>query len=443
MILSKPLSILATSALCLLAFPVFAQEAAQTAEPANTTTNPLLEMLALVPDTPETQAGTPTVSYIDYQALETAWEAIPHFASWQEWTAARESDDDLGARLWSTNTGRITAGPPLYDALADETQALIGFDLFAVDRAVAFGTPPANGTILAGDFDSTAIEAAFTARDYETSQVEGVTVLNGGTGMEMNAADINKANPFGGRLGRREPVAIAPGYVLNSMSDDNLETIIGTYTGSQTNILAQPSYAAAANAITQGEGLLIQALFFNPLHVGVLPGVAGTAMMGPNVDATQIAEAVEKGPVETREYGFMPVYLLAVMADRQEGDEQVILVALVYNDEETAEIAAAELTKRLSLFANSRMLRRDTPIINDIEGASMSEPRVYADEATGNYVAIAEARYPMPEPILYDMNGEPADENDAFAMPHSPGILFRRWVGAIWQVSFYPLVFMK
>jgi hypothetical protein len=140
----------------------------------------------------------------------------------------------------------------------------------------------------------------------------------------------------------------------------------------------------------------------------------------------------------TESYEELPLYKLAVLADRQENGEQVILVALVYDSYEDAETAADELTARLAAFSNVIVTGSESPVIDDIEGASMTLARVNEDEATGQYIAIAEARYPMPESILYNKDDEPAQEGET-GMTRSPGRLFRQWVDAIYQRAFYPL----
>ena len=71
-----PFYIIAAMAAFLMTLPLFAQDAATTSE-AESESNPVLEMLALIPNTPETQAGVPVVSYIDYRALESAWPETP------------------------------------------------------------------------------------------------------------------------------------------------------------------------------------------------------------------------------------------------------------------------------------------------------------------------------------------------------------------------------
>jgi len=413
--------------LALVTQPLFAQDATP---PANNS-HPLIEMLALIPDTPAAHDGVPTVSYVDYRALEMAWPGVPTYQSWAEWNAASEAKD-LGAGLWNVNFQRVTSGPTFWNYFrqTSETPEILGFDLFEIDRALVFGKPPAIGQILAGEFDEDAIIAASTANDYKAAEIEGVTVLqraDGESGSKMDISSRNPANIFGGDLGLKEPFAIMPGYILNSRSDEMLESMIQAHTGSQSNLSGQADYIVAAQAMTQDDGLLVQALFFDLLDVGVLAPDPALLVIG--MDPTQAAAVLEKFAADQQDHGPLPPYTLAVMADRQEEGEQVILVALVYDTPDMAEVAAMTLTTRLATFSNTFVTKSDVPLIDEIEGASMSEPRVYADEESGTYIAIAETRYPMPEPALEGDSGRPT----------GPGILFRRWVNAIYQRGFYPL----
>lgn len=441
-------AILSLAAAILLALPMQAQD---TTTEAPDKALPLMEILSLVPDTPAVREGTPVVSYIDYRALEAAWPATPIYESWAEWNTASEAKD-FGARLWMSNRMRMAAGPMFWEYfnLGGETSSLVGFDYLDIDRSIAFGTPPAQGVILAGDFNTDAIITAFTAREYEAVNVDGMivdpgnaqelTLLQGGDPTKVDLQNRNPANPFGGELGRRELVAVAPGYLLNSPSKSTFQNLVETYTDDQPALSEDSSYAAAARAISDGEGLLIQALFLNPLSVGFAPG--DPASLPPGLTQEQI-EAILANPLLNGEtYGPLAPYTLAIMADRQEGDEQVILVALVYSDEAAAQSAAAELTNRLAAFSNALVTNSDVPLIEDVEGAVMGEPRVYTDEVTGYSVAIAEIRYPMPEPILYNSQGEPAEEGET-GMTRTPGILFRRLVNAIYTRSFTPLAIME
>src|SRR5690606_31492831 len=123
------------------ALPAFAQDA--TPEPT-AEQPPLLDMLALVPNVPEAFAGSIFMSYVDYEAIVQARPDVPAFESWAEFDQTFSADDDRGS-LWMMNSMRIVAGPEFYLTylrLFDETEALVGFDVFDIDRALVVGQPP-------------------------------------------------------------------------------------------------------------------------------------------------------------------------------------------------------------------------------------------------------------------------------------------------------------
>ena len=112
----------------------------------------------------------------------------------------------------------------------------------------------------------------------------------------------------------------------------------------------------------------------------------------------------------------LPPYELAVLADRQEGDEHVNLIALLYADTETAEHAARELTRRLAGFGS-------TEAFGNL-AIHIDEPRVQLSD-TGLAAAIAAVRYPLPS------------AQDGEATP--PGAVLRSWFRALYARELYPL----
>lgn len=406
--------------------PALAQEA--TPEPGGEQP-PLLEMLALAPDVAESHAGTPFLSYVDYRAAEQARPDVPAFESWDAFNTAAEAND-LDIRLWSQNSIRIQAGPDFYMRYMREfaeTEALVGFDIFDIDRALVIGTPPAYGIVLQGDFDVDAVTEAFVARDYSTDQNNGVVLLHradGESGREIDFQNIDPANPFGGPLGRREPVAVTGSYLLNSPDDALLEAMVNAYVGYRPSLYARPDLLAAAEALSTGQGQLVQALFLNPADVGLTPGDP-TALM--DAEATPDAESG---------YGPLALYHVAVLADLQDGNDQVALVALVYDDEAAARAAAAEVSARLAVFQHPRA---NLTLIEMVEGAHIAEPNVYYSPGTGKYVALASVRYPMPDNTVIDLStDEPVAEGEQAERPgfRISGQLFRLWNETLQQRAF-------
>ncbi len=112
----------------------------------------------------------------------------------------------------------------------------------------------------------------------------------------------------------------------------------------------------------------------------------------------------------------------------------VALLMVTYGDEATAQIGAAELSARVSNFAD-RMRNRDSdslqPILDFIPGAIVSHS-VYASD-TGRYVAIVRIEYDTPtlEQALASRSSE-----DYYA-PNAA--VFRILTDAFINRAFYPL----
>lgn len=430
---SRTARFLLTASLLAAALPAFAQEA--TPEPA-IEQPPLLELLALIPNTPEALTGVPLISYVDYAAIENARPDVPAFESWAAFNQSLEADTDAAA-LWMQNSMRIVAGPDFYlrylRQFAD-TEARVGFDVFDIDRAIVVGQPPAMGTILEGDFDVDAVTEAYLARDYAAGQNNGVVLLSsadGAPGTTIDFDGIDLAIPFGGPLGRREPIAVTDEFILNSPNDGLLDAMVNAYVGYRPSLYTQPDLVAAAEALTTGQGQLLQALFLNPLDVA-FPGIDPVLILTPDIDTETLMDANPHG------YGPLPLYSAVVMADLQDGVDQVAMLALVYDDEATARAAADELTARLADYPIRRS-QNPTPMVELVDGAHLGKPNVYYSPGTGKYVALASVRYPMPDNVLVDMaTGEPIAEGEDAAWTGylQSGRLFRMWFDALLNRDF-------
>ncbi len=424
--LPNPRAARALLAACLLAAaPVFAQEVPF--EPG-AEQPPLLEMLALAPDVPEALNAAPYapfLGYVDYRAIEQARPGVPTFPSWADYEAARAARD-TDIRLWSVNSVRIQTGQDLYTYLerSQDSAEVVGFDLFDVDRALTFGRPPAQGRILQGRYDAPAIEAAHVERGYVAGQNNGVVLLQRGDGEPGNAIDvqgINLANPFGGEIGRMQPLAVTAEYLLSTPNDTLFDQMVNSYVGYAQSLYTRPELVAAAEAVSIGHGELLQALFYNPAGVGVSPADTGNV---------------------TDAYGPLPAYQAAVVADLQDGHDQIALIALVYENEATARAAAAELTDRVAAYPNVAARMRE-PAISLEPNATVEEANVYYSPGTGLYVALASVRYLMPPNLVVHMaTGEPLEGGiDAPGATFWPsGHLFRVWADNLEQQTFTVLL---
>lgn len=351
----------------LIGMPAAAQEDA----------NPLLKMLAFVPDAPEIQDAAPLFSYVDYRAVEAA-RGI-------DTPTARDFADDTDlSGMWMAAMNGVVSGLSLnyFMMYLEGMEEALGFSWFDIDQALTFGQPPAMGKVLAGDFDMERIGAAFAARDYTEDMADGITVWcppdGCDTGLETNLRTRDPANPFGGELGRREPIAALPGYVLNSPSDTVLTAMIETHGDEAASLAGNPDVRAAANVLAD-QGLLLQAQFFKLADVGL-------------VDPLAALEGVDF----LKSFGQLPPYRLMFVADTAAGGEQVALIGLVYADAETAKAAAEELLARVQV-AESLAVKRPLLALIEERGAQVGAAYADKDDETGRAVAILEIRAPLPD----------------------------------------------
>src|SRR5690606_32992724 len=125
-----------------------------------------------------------------------------------------------------------------------EAAELLGFEWFDIDQSLYFGVPPTAGGILRGQFDPERVRAAFEARDFAAETIDGVKVLcwieGCDQGLMVDVRSRNPANPFGGNLGRREPVALLPNLLLNSPAIEVVDAMIQAATGAAPSLLDDP-----------------------------------------------------------------------------------------------------------------------------------------------------------------------------------------------------------
>jgi hypothetical protein len=369
--------------------------------------HPLAGMLALVPQT--AVASSPMeIAYVDYHTLEAA-------AGIERPGAIDRDDED--AMVWLFALRRLATGPTFMQYLVShgpETPEAVGFDWLAVDRAILFGMPPTGSLILSGDpaalTDVDAIGAAFAARGYESEKIDDAILWRHAErdGLEIDLVNRNPANPFGGDLGRREPLALLPGFLLSSPSDESVRAMLAAAGDPSSSLAARPDFAAIAEALGQDESL-IQALFYSPRDLGLMPG-------------DPFAALEEEGlPDPTAGYGALPPYTLAALADLHDADgNDVHIIALTYLDADRAASAAAELADRLRGLA---LPTDPDDVLVERFGAEV-ETAVFESEANQRAVALAIVRYPSPFVI-----------EDAARVNY----MFGLWVRMIYMRAFYVL----
>ncbi|MEW5825573.1 MAG: hypothetical protein AB1778_01970 [Candidatus Bipolaricaulota bacterium] len=369
------------------------------------TSSSLFEMLARVP-----QAAVPANSvwavarYANYEALFAA-EGATELRDLGDVARMMESLP-LGAIL-----NRVVAGPEAINYLSSGTGQMpdvVGFEwLVDVDSSLEFGDPPDLGLLLGGDFDAEAIGRALQGRNFALEEIQGVPVWHRLGDREISLQDRNPADPFGGHLGAAARIALLPRMIANARSWPFIEAILAAGTGELPSLAEDVGYRALATAVSEPEGMLIQALLFTgaSLRVTDVPELSGDLALEP-IDG-------------------LPWYSHAILADRQEGDDQVHLIGLVCSDRVTAQTASFVLSGRLEAFHPP-----DQPeqVLAERYGATTRASVIEFPE-DNLAIALVEVRYPVP-----------ADRDDPDTGFYATlGPLFRAWVNAILRREFSPL----
>jgi hypothetical protein len=333
--------------LALVSAPADSAVARADAAPGPGSEERLLAALGFVP----LEAGSHSiVSYLDQAAVAEARPGAQAPASVAELGAALDAGD-APTELWLAAMQGVSSGDP--DLLRHLSSAAdwperVGFDLLDVEAQLTFGVPPADGTVLLGRFDPDAIAAAFARRGYASSTVRDRMRLCGEAGCDQGlAVDLAAADPslpFGGQLGRREPLAVRATDILSSADVDTLMAMVDAAEGVTGSLAEDPAFRAVASALDTAadpDATLIQATF--------LPG--GMLGLGPDV-YLRFSESPEEASERLLEmdasFEPMPAPEAVAILDAATADEQRVLIALAYADEADAAVAVDVMPRRLA-----------------------------------------------------------------------------------------------
>lgn len=355
-------------------------------------TPPLVDMLALIPDD---AAVNENFSFVDYRAVTAAREGAATITSAEEFEALN-ADESLERDLfWAAYFG-IRSGPSDFlsnlRVVAEGMLEVTGIDPFSIEQALTYGSPPGMVDVYAGEFNQAQIAALHSLRGFSQNTTEGGLTLWCGNeecdGMQMNIADRNPANPFGGNLGRQQSLLVGDDVVASSASTARLEQMAAAIAGNSPTLADNPDFAAAAEAITQ-EGLLLQAWFIHPAQIPALTESAMAQAFGSSLTADELKALIDQ---MTENYLSMPPYNLLVFADTATESEQIALVALVYHRVEDAEAAAEVLPQRIENYASIRT-QAPLPEMLDERGVTAVETEVY--DGAERAVVLVRLRAPL------------------------------------------------
>lgn len=349
----------------------------------------LLELLNTVPDQPQYRESL--ISYVDYFATVEAREGaiIP-----ESWTGLVGTEPPPH-QLYMAAIHGLVGGPTFFihiyagGKLWRET---VGFDFVDIERGITFGTPPDFGNVIIGNFDHDAIAAALSTQNYISSELSDFVQWCGTIGCEngllVDVQERNIGNPFGGYIGRQEPLLVSDRMIVNSPALHVIMMVEDAVTDKVNSLADNANYVAAVNSITP-DNLLIQAHFVHPSVF--LLDVA-------NLFLDQDTDKVEALIANMAD---LPQYDLVMIADTATGSEQVVILTLVYPSLADAEVAVDVVSTRLE---NADSFYFEQPLHELFESLNITDMVATAiqDDEHDLAVAVFEFHAPLVNSIVVE-----------------------------------------
>ncbi len=394
---------------------------------ADSSTPRILEMLALVPNNPAfTQEDF--IGFSDFRVQAATRSGAQDYDSWAEFEAALDAKDPA-ARLLLNSWG-MSGVPNMMSYLhsaGEDIPETVGFDFFDITAAMSFGKPPGQVYIYQGDFDAAQIEAALTSNGYTSETLDGFPYwcaeAGCDTGREVNPADRNPANLFGGDLGRRFPVTLLDNAIVTSPDDANVEAIADVYQNPEKSLAANPIYQTVVTAMYEtlpvaagDEQPQLRQAYFIPAHFLIVSDPMATAIFTAPEEIEKLREQLES--METTS---IPLYQMAAFTDFGNSSEQFAQVILIYGLEADAQTAVEIIPQRIASL-NSIVVRQPLAAMFEARQAELLTPEIYKDEDTGRYAAVFTFRYPTA-----------SAEEDNFGLVPTSGLVYQLLVNLLVQ----------
>jgi hypothetical protein len=242
--------------------------------------------------------------------------------------------------------------------------------------------------VLAGSFDANAIGAAYQANvGLAPTDFDGITVWCAGedpeVGFQVDVSNRVLENPFGGELGRRQPMIVSDDLLMSSADLGAVLAHGGAAAGTVPSLADAPGYRAAVDAV--GEDAQI-------LQATIAGLVAALNIAQPPLDADLLSPetpslTLETLPAQSQE---LPAFELLVLADVVTGEEQIARLGLVYRDAGSAELAGPILLERLATYPSLS----GSPFAEMLRPPNGTDPRYYVRQGSDRAVLVLE--FPAP-----------------------------------------------
>jgi hypothetical protein len=241
----------------------------------------------------------------------------------------------------------------------------------------------------------------------------------------MDLANADRGLPFGAELGRSEPLAVSRGDLLSSADLATLGAMLEAADGASPSLADDPGYRALV-AAADAQVALIQATLLPGGMLGLGPDIYRSFTDSP-LEAADLVVSLDE-MLEP-----MPAADVVGILDGATATEQVLTIALAYEDEAHAAIAAEVLPRRLATMPSlldgplSELLAR--------RGVTSVSGRVVPAAAGTMASAAIEIRAPL-------AGSEPSSGGQP---PEASSSLYRLFMGMVdrrdllWLVPVLPL----
>jgi len=327
----------------LCAAPLHAQD--------DTTDNPLLRLLAYVPDT---DIYREFISYGDLALWNASWgiDRIESVEALEQRSAASDLDVPATLLVLTRQTGAPNVLGPQY-LLSDDLRGYSGIDLLNTDRFIEAGNPPEMLTVIE-TADSANVPAALAASGYDESALGEATLFSKGEDFEVNIQE--RDIPVVAQLAALNRVALLEDAVVIARATAIVEGALSAAAGETATLADDPVYRAGALAVSDpaltGDGALVGAMFMGQAEPLDLMQVLGSRATPEQIEA--LREALDVGVS-------VPVYDLAVFATRRRADDTQLVLALVFPAGIDAQAATDALLMRMKRYTS---LRTNQPLID-------------------------------------------------------------------------------
>lgn len=277
-----------------------------------------------------------------------------------------------------------------FDAMPD----YLGFRFTDIELSLGFGNHPDAVMVLAGApalADAGGPGATLTGRGFSAEERGGHPFWWHLADNEIDMSGRDAADPLRGVTGGSARAGIVSGAFVAAANWTAIDSLIAAVDRDPAGLSGSDDFLALAYALNQpqaGDGALLQAY----LMQGAFSAADALSAVSPNLSADEQSASLER-MIDRGEIGRLPRYRAIGFGDRQEGQQTVGVIALVYESRDHAELAAEMLPAAIRTM-DSIVSRRPIYEVLDFEVSS----RVAAPTDANRYVATIALSTALPRP---------------------------------------------